>query len=171
METTKTSSSVIPTSELSVHFTGNDSLLCNYALCAFTYKGHAYRSAEQAYQVEKARFAGDSASAMGLLQVRDPPIAYLLGRKVRGLHAAQWDDVRLDRMQAVLEAKFRQDARAAASLLATGDAVLKYNDPRDTFWGISRTGNGNNYLGKILMRIRQGIQENPPGQPSSTMTS
>ena len=157
METTKTSSSAIPTSELSVHFAGKDSLLCNYALCAFTYKGHAYSSAEQAYQVEKARCAGDSASAMGLLQVRDPPIAYLLGRKVRGLNVARWDDVRLDRMQAVLEAKFGQHAPSAEALKATGDAVLKYNNPQDTFWGISRTGNGNNNLGKILMKIRQSL--------------
>lgn len=44
-------------------------------------------------------------------------------------------------------------------LLATGDAVLKEgNTWNDVFWGVSlKTGQGENNLGKILMRVREKL--------------
>ena len=46
-------------------------------------------------------------------------------------------------------------------LLSTGDRVLiEGNTWNDTFWGVSlKSGNGQNHLGKILMRVRERLKQ------------
>ena len=46
-------------------------------------------------------------------------------------------------------------------LVATGDAiVIEGNTWRDTYWGVDlKTGEGENHLGKILMRVRSELAQ------------
>jgi len=72
-----------------------------------------------------------------------------------------WDEKQLGVMGAVCEQKFRQNADLADKLLATGDAELIEGNPwGDTYWGVSfQTGEGENWLGRILMRTRDKLRE------------
>ena len=75
-----------------------------------------------------------------------------------GLEDKNWDDKRLDLMIELLIQKYSNDG-LMKKLLETGDKYLiEGNTWNDTFWGICND-QGKNYLGRILMNIRQKINE------------
>ena len=56
-------------------------------------------------------------------------------------------------------AKFSQHPELAEKLIATGEAKLTYNNEcGDTYWGVFN-GEGENNLGKVLMRVRSRLGE------------
>ena len=70
-----------------------------------------------------------------------------------------WEAVKVGIMEEIVRAKFIQHPELAARLLATGDKVLvEGNHWGDTFWGVdTRTGQGHNHLGRILMKVREEL--------------
>lgn len=70
-----------------------------------------------------------------------------------------WEDIKYDAMYNCVKAKFEQNPDLAEKLIATGDAYLEEgNTWGDRIWG-TVNGIGQNHLGKILMRVRQELQE------------
>lgn len=65
-----------------------------------------------------------------------------------------WEDVKYDVMLDCLRAKFDLPPFKAA-LLATGDREIREDSPTDFIWGYRN--NGQNLLGKALMRVREEI--------------
>ena len=56
-------------------------------------------------------------------------------------------------------AKYTQNPVLAEKLLATGDdELVEFNTWNDKYWGVCR-GEGENKLGKVLMRIRQEFKD------------
>jgi predicted NAD-dependent protein-ADP-ribosyltransferase YbiA (DUF1768 family) len=73
--------------------------------------------------------------------------------------------VKFDVMERCVREKFTRHADLRAKLLATGDAVLEEgNDWGDRVWGVYQ-GQGDNRLGKILMKVRRELR---PGRSGST---
>lgn len=70
-----------------------------------------------------------------------------------------WDEIRLQVMKHCLLAKFTQNAKLKDLLLATGDAEIIEDSPRDSFWGIGKNGDGSNWLGRLLMEVRSELKE------------
>ena len=70
-----------------------------------------------------------------------------------------WDDIKLDLMWKVVRTKFEQNPELMKSLLATGSALLIEDSEKDYFWGAGADGSGLNFLGKILMAVREEIKE------------
>lgn len=69
-----------------------------------------------------------------------------------------WEDVKIDIMCDIVEAKFRQNPDLAKKLLTTGDMYLEEgNTWGDRTWG-TVNGQGANNLGRILMEIRTILQ-------------
>ena len=64
-------------------------------------------------------------------------------------------------MYAALRAKFSSHPRLSALLLSTGSALLVEASVRDPFWGDGRAGTGTNYLGRLLMRLRHELSDDP----------
>jgi ribA/ribD-fused uncharacterized protein len=86
-------------------------------------------------------------------QARLPHIAKRLGKTVT--MRDDWDDIKVDIMREIVQAKFDQHELLRDMLLATEDAILEEgNHWGDTFWGVCR-GKGLNMLGKILMDLRE----------------
>lgn len=108
------------------------------------------RSGEHLFQALKTLVDVERASVLAL---PSPKQAKAAGRRVT--MRPHWDQVRLTVMQEVLEAKFK-DPDLAAKLLATGDAeLIEGNYWNDTFWGVNlKTGEGHNWLGRLLMLQR-----------------
>jgi ribA/ribD-fused uncharacterized protein len=71
---------------------------------------------------------------------------------------SDWNDVRIDVMRRCLYAKFTQNETLRDILLATGDAMIVENSPRDSFWGIGKSGDGSNWLGVLLMELRTTLR-------------
>ena len=59
-------------------------------------------------------------------------------------------------MTAMLKVKFAPGTRLHRRLLQTGDLELIHESEKDFFWGQSRSGEGRNLLGQLLMRLRDG---------------
>lgn len=70
-----------------------------------------------------------------------------------------WKDVCLSLTEEILTEKFRQNPDLLLKLKETGNAVLVAgNNGKETFWGVKLyTDQGDNHLGKLLMKVREGL--------------
>jgi ribA/ribD-fused uncharacterized protein len=113
---------------------------------------------EHAYQALKAVHPS---YRIAILNASSPGNAKGLGKKAEC--RADWEAVKLGFMETLVRAKFQQNPKLAAKLLATGDAeLIEGNWWGDRFWGVCR-GQGENHLGKILMKVRDELREEAVG--------
>ena len=70
---------------------------------------------------------------------------------------ADWEDVKLNVMRKALLAKFTQHDNLRQKLIKTGERVLVERSPHDSFWGDGGDGSGQNWLGWLLMEIRDKV--------------
>ena len=135
-------------------FTGEYRFLSNFYEKGFKYLGIPMKSAEHAYQASKCE---DILECACILFAPTPGKAKRLGQKCK--LTPNWENEKLDVMEAILIEKFA-DPELKEKLLATGDAdLIEINDWGDTYWGVCE-GKGSNYLGKLLMMVREYYQ--PP---------
>lgn len=134
-------------------FEGEDHYLSNFHNSPMEYNGLKFLNAESAFQSQKAT------DPMVMNQFVDlpPNKAKALGRKV--VLRDDWEKVKDQVMYEVVKNKFTQNPDLGRKLKETGDAFLEEgNSWNDTYWGIcSYTGEGDNKLGEILMRVRGEI--------------
>lgn len=152
-------------------FTGPFSFLSNFYTDPhhpLTYNGYEFLSAERAYQAQKAWGADDFTK---IQHAATSYHAWKYGHELENpaCTPVEWDNVRLDVMEGVLWAKF-QDAELAELLAGTGDRELVEGTlGSDRFWaeqivpannndGYMRTGRGENWLGRLLMALREGLK-------------
>lgn len=62
-------------------------------------------------------------------------------------------------MEEAVLAKFTQHDDLRQQLLSTGDTELIEHTRNDSYWGDGGNGRGQNWLGKILMRVRQHLKD------------
>lgn len=125
--------------------------LSNFYPAKIVFEGHIFGSAEAAFQAMKCP------SRVTEFVNLDASQAKRLGRQVS--LRADWDEVKDDIMYRICKGKFLQDMRLAGKLLATGDAeLIEGNTWGDIYWGVC-DGKGENHLGKILMKIRDELNE------------
>lgn len=129
--------------------------LSNFYDTPITFNGLTYQNVEAAFQAQKVL---SDEERLAFTQIPAGK-AKRLGRKVhlRG----DWEFVKLNIMLEITRAKFLQNPELAEKLLATGNAMLvEGNRWNDTFWGVNiKNGKGENYLGRILMCVRNEIRE------------
>jgi predicted NAD-dependent protein-ADP-ribosyltransferase YbiA (DUF1768 family) len=70
-----------------------------------------------------------------------------------------WEEVKMNVMKKGLYAKFTQNPALLESLLSTGEREIIENSPYDSFWGCGSKGDGQNHLGKLLMRLRSHLRK------------
>ena len=130
-------------------FRGDFGFLSNFYEVSIWYLGKAYRSVEHAYQAFKAT---DEQSHELIRAAKTPGIAKHLGKSV--VLTSDWEDRKVPLMRELLREKFKNPLLRAL-LLATEDAqLIEGNTWNDFFWGICR-GSGKNWLGRLLMEIRE----------------
>jgi ribA/ribD-fused uncharacterized protein len=86
-----------------------------------------------------------------------PKRASELGKTKNYPIRSDWDEYKIHIMIKALRLKFGKNTEFGSILLQTKDKLLIENSPYDNFWGIGKTGEGLNYLGTLLMRIRNEI--------------
>ena len=130
--------------------------LSNYYPAVLTYNGVTYLNSEAAYQAQKC---AEPSERMQFAMLR-PDEAKKLGGKVT--LRPDWNEVKVPLMREIVRAKFTQNPFLADWLLKTGDRELvEGNWWGDTFWGVSsKTGEGENHLGIILMELREEFRRN-----------
>lgn len=124
------------------------------------FEGEVFATSEHAYQAGKARKPAVRKWLM------DAPSPSLLAMAAHGLYywdvAPGWSTTKLDRMRAVLRAKFTQHPDLRDLLLSTGDARLVETPTVDSevnrLWG-EVNGVGRNMLGVLLMELRTKLHD------------
>lgn len=129
--------------------------LSNFYLAPVTYRGLTYQNNEAAFQAQKCLTREEQLPFTTLR----PNEAKRLGRQVA--LRPDWEDVKLQIMEEIVRAKFTQNPELKEQLLATGDLLLmEGNTWHDLYWGVdSKTWEGQNHLGEILMQVRREFRE------------
>jgi ribA/ribD-fused uncharacterized protein len=133
-------------------FRGEFSFLSNLYESTIYVDGERYASVEHAYQAHKTL---DPWSRKLVREARTSRDAKRLGKSVtlRG----DWEAIKVDLMRSFVRKKF-ENPFLRPLLLATGDAdLVEGNTWGDTFWGVCR-GEGQNWLGRLLMEVRDEIK-------------
>ncbi|XP_027353545.1 riboflavin biosynthesis protein PYRR, chloroplastic isoform X2 [Abrus precatorius] len=120
-----------------------------------------WSSVEHYYQAHK--FIGlDNPSAKACVEriksAKSPEEAARIGRSMQRKHPdlirSDWDNIKIDVMYRALKCKFLMYPHLNSMLLSTAGSVLVEASPHDLFWGGGRDGEGLNYLGRLLMKLR-----------------
>lgn len=134
-------------------FQGDYRFLSNFWPAHVEFDGITYPTAEHAYQAAKTL---DPAERRRIAALPTPAEAKREGRALP--LRPDWEQVKLDVMERCVRYKFSHDADLRARLLATGDAQLEEGNAwGDRFWGVYE-GQGENWLGRILMTVRQELK-------------
>lgn len=134
-------------------FQGKYRFLSNFWLCNVRFEDELYKSSEHAYMCQKTT---DSAVRALLRAAPTPGAAKKLAKTIKLRDG--WEKIKHDIMYRIVHSKFEQNAGLKQQLLDTGNAYLiEGNAWHDTHWGVCK-GVGENWLGKILMRVRQELR-------------
>jgi ribA/ribD-fused uncharacterized protein len=120
--------------------------------------GVAYDCNERFYQCMKSATPEIKA---WVFNAPSPFLTMVVGHNMRKGKEARKDwtvETRIATMLKGLRAKFTQNPELAEKLLATGNAQLHENNPKDFFWGYA-DGTGKDYLGKLLMQVRKELSK------------
>ena len=111
-------------------------------------------TSEHYYQAQKFIGTIDAHLCETIRQATTPEEAAALGRDRNRVVRSDWDHVKCQVMYEVVRVKFQSHPEIQAVLLGTGDQLIIENSPTDCFWGCGVDREGENHLGRILMRIR-----------------
>lgn len=135
-------------------FDGEYRWLSNFYMCKCRYEGIVYPSSEHAYQAAKTL---DQEKRIYISELPTPGQAKRCGNHEISLRD-DWDDVKLQVMEDCLRSKFSNKELADKLIATEGHGLSEGNTWNDVFWGKDlATGYGENNLGKLLMKIREGL--------------
>lgn len=133
-------------------FRGKYYFLSNFYNSPVTYEGITYQNNEAAFQAMKVTTDEIRKQFADL----PPNLAKRKGRNVQLRN--DWEAVKEQYMYEIVLAKFKQNRDLKKRLLATGTSeLIEGNTWGDVIWGMCK-GQGENKLGKILMRIRNELK-------------
>ena len=135
--------------------------LSNFFPCDFICRDTPFKSVEQGYQALKALICRRPDIYEKIMNTPLPAKAKSLARYITTTR--EWDNSKLAIMEELLYCKFRQNKHLYYQLLNTRPHDL-FECTTDEFWGTGcrfgtiamdeRSWEGNNHLGKLLMRVR-----------------
>ncbi|KAJ4826813.1 hypothetical protein Tsubulata_016033 [Turnera subulata] len=111
---------------------------------AHKFVGVSDPAARDCMEMIKSAKSPEEAAKMGRLMQRQRP----------DLVRSDWEGVKVDVMYKALSCKFSSYPHLETMLRSTAGSVLVEASPHDLFWGGGREGEGLNYLGRLLMRLR-----------------
>ena len=153
--------------ENTVGFFGELNPFSNFHRCAFKVNNKWFHSSEQYIQMKKALYFGDQAAAHKIEAADDALECKRISREIESFDADAWNEIARTETYFGISEKFRQNTKLKNTLLQTGDKII-VECSYDKIWGSGihlnnvnalnkETWVGNNLLGKILMDIRNDI--------------
>jgi ribA/ribD-fused uncharacterized protein len=120
-------------------------------------QGADWQTVEHYYQAQKFVGTVDAALIPVIYGAQTPDKAAALGRDRTRQVRPDWEQVKTQVMREAVLTKFLTHADIQVILISTGNELIVENSPTDYYWGCGENKTGHNYLGKILMSVRQEI--------------
>lgn len=141
-------------------FTGRWRFLSNFYPVTIEHQGIKYPSVEHYYVAMKikndqqidGKFITYIDCRELIAKMPDPAKVKQFGKVLK--LRKDWEDVKLDVMLWGVREKFKNEDLKEMLLSTDGEELIESNWWGDKFWGVSN-GEGENHLGKILMRVRE----------------
>ncbi|NLC48356.1 MAG: NADAR family protein [Tenericutes bacterium] len=131
----------------------------NYSAFGLKMEEIYFQTSEHAFQYLKF-YKTHPDIANEIIDAYSPNDARNIGQKHGNLKPSNWLDVKYKKMEKVLRLKVAQNTEVKEKLLATNDNIIaEFCVDQDTEWGIDENNNGENNLGKILMKIRDELKK------------
>jgi len=142
----------------------------NWYKAEFKYAGKTFNTIEQYMMYHKVLMFREYDLADKIMESDDPMEIKKLGRtKFDSFDANLWDSVSYTIVKRGIRAKFSQNLGLLNILLETGNKVLAEASEKDKKWGIGvavddpnrykmKEWKGKNYLGRILMEVRDELR-------------
>lgn len=124
----------------------------NFAHFPIHLDGKMWHTTEHYFQAQKFT---DSAYQEKIRKATSPMMAARLGRDRKQKLRKDWESTKNNVMKKALMAKFTQHEHLKTLLLSTGNAKLIEHTENDAYWGDGGDGKGKNWLGILLMDLRQ----------------
>lgn len=128
----------------------------NFTSFSFVLDGMEWPTSEHYFQAQKF---DDDAYREKIRTTKSPMFAARLGRSRKVPIRPDWESVKVDVMRRAVAAKINAHEELRELLLSTGNEELIEEAARDSFWGCGADGLGQNWLGRILMAIRDELRE------------
>ncbi len=142
---------------------GKYAIFSNFAYTPLIIGGLEYKTSEHYFQSMKF-FETDPEYAEEIRNAKTPLESKRLGNSKEHTIHPFWttrnDSESIKVMRRVLFCKAFQNKKFFNLLVESGNAEIMENSPWDGFWGVGRTGNGRNMLGKLLMEVRACLVAN-----------
>lgn len=133
-------------------FFDNYRFLSNFESCDVLFDGIIYPSSENAYQAAKSLDIEVRKKFVDISSTESKKLGKIV--EIR----PDWNNIKLDIMYSIVFDKFTRNSKLGDQLIETGDKYLEEtNYWKDTFWGVCN-GVGKNWLGRILMDVREQIR-------------
>jgi len=150
-----------------IYFFGAEDFLSNFY--PYETKEGRITTSEKTFMVLKALFFEDPETADLIEKSQSPAEAKKLGRQIKNFNKEAWDNFSRLVMKGCLLVKF-QNKELEKKLLDTGNRILVEAAPNDLIWGVGLDQNdplildeknwrGTNYLGSLLMMVREEIKK------------
>jgi len=138
-------------------------ILSNFSPHRIQVDGVDYATVEHFYQSQKlAGVPGSESLVESITNAKSPEEAAFIGRRAEretpDLVRSDWNEVKVAVMEQGLMRKFSSDGNARKALVATGNKLIVESSPHDYFWGIGYNRAGQNWLGRLLMKVRDELR-------------
>ncbi|MBR3211200.1 MAG: NADAR family protein [Bacilli bacterium] len=130
--------------------------LASYSDHGFEVNGIYYPTVEHYYQASKF---DDEKIINKILNCKTPKEASMIGRDRNNIRIPNFKEVKIQKMYEANLEKFRQNPELAKKLLDTGNEAIREMTTKESFWGVGPNLDGENHMGKILMRVREELRK------------
>ena len=130
--------------------------LASYSDHGFEVNGIYYPTVEHYYQASKF---DDEKIINKILNCKTPKEASMIGRDRNNIRIPNFKEIKIQKMYEANLEKFRQNPELAKKLLDTGNETIREMTTKESFWGVGPNLDGENHMGKILMRVREKLRK------------
>lgn len=130
----------------------------NFSLHPIEMHNTFWSTVEHYYQAQKFVGSPDEEIISSIHAASTPEQAAALGRCSTHRLRSDWEVVKTQVMREAVLQKFITHRDIREILLSTGNKLLVEDSPNDYFWGCGANKTGQNYLGQILMSVREELR-------------
>lgn len=133
--------------------------LDNFSSFGLNMDNEYFQTSEHAFQYLK--FIDTNTNiANKIKESYSPDDARRIAHENKEYRLSNWSDIKYINMEKVLRLKVNQNPIVKKCLLDTKDYIIaEVCIDEDTDWGLDNNNQGNNNLGKIWMKIREGLKK------------